>query len=109
MTEQQAIEAAKAHVLETFTEYAYPIPPTDEWGNELDYEPGCVPWVRCTGIWLKGAFSTDVDEHFFTISVFVDLEWNEEGEEVAKEIDSCFEVWVPVDGNPDSIELQRVS
>lgn len=47
-TSEQAIEVAKAFLLKKYDGFVYPIAPTDEDGNELPYDSGCVPWGSST-------------------------------------------------------------
>lgn len=36
--------------------FAYPIVPTDDDGNPQSFEPGCVPWVVCTGVQIDRTY-----------------------------------------------------
>jgi hypothetical protein len=103
----QEIDKFKAQlVAEEFIEnlapgFAYPIVPTDDDGNPQDFEPGCVPWVVCTGVSID---MTSVENEELTengdleVLVNATLTWvggeDEDEEETEHESDPIFMVTV---------------
>ncbi len=101
-TSEQAIVVAKTFLLKKFDGYVYPIAPTDEDGNELPYDSGCVPHGSCHVTQVVSATcESETEEHYI---INVDLEWiwsdGEEEEDEREEIPDfpTFEVTVYKDG-----------
>jgi hypothetical protein len=56
---EAAKQLARDYIEETFRGYAYPIIPTDDDGNAMRYEVGCVPWVSCTSVSVDRVYVED--------------------------------------------------
>ncbi|HEY9699688.1 MAG TPA: hypothetical protein V6D10_20675 [Trichocoleus sp.] len=95
----EVVAAAKAHIVEFFINHAYPIVPTDAFGNGLDYEPGCVPWVSCRSITVKNAEHVSSGQDIHVVKVYADLEWFSEQDGKCPDPDACFQVYVPTNGD----------
>lgn len=98
MTEVEAIEAAKGYLARIFDDY--PMMPLDDFGNvdEDAWEPGRTPWNILEKFIICNAEITDRDKDDYTVQVELEWKWSEDEE---AEDDVCFEVYVPLDSQPD--------
>lgn len=104
LDQQAMLDYAKQAILKTYSGYAYPDAPTDEWGNVQPFEPGCVDWIACEEIVVKDAF-IDEDEPGCVI-VRCDWEWT--GQDPETDVELSIGVYFE-DGKFDHGEIERVN
>lgn len=86
-SDDEIINAAKLYIDSISGNWAYPVVPTDEWGNPESYESGCVPWVVCQGFTVKDCI-VEVDGEAISVIVTIDWTWdNGEEDEPVEEAD----------------------
>lgn len=69
---------AETCVLKELQGFAYPIVPTDDDGNPQRYDPGCVPWVVCTGVQVDRTYFENealTEDGDLEVLVDVTLSW----------------------------------
>ena len=98
------LDYAKQTILEEYSGYACPVPPTDEYGIIQPFDPGCVPWVAVEHIEVTDAFIDDPEHGIVTVR----CNWEWTGEDPEQDV----ELEVPVfweDGEFTHGEIERVN